>query len=141
MRPPIAVVIAETLEAATEGAALLLGHNTGAAGARGSRCRRKFRAPPLASASSELRRGDVEAESRPASRRIDATYETPTQYHQRHGASRHSWRRGTAMRCPIDYAEPGPRHGPGTDRGAVRLSPERSTFAAPFWEAASAPRA
>src|ERR1700722_16139204 len=58
---PIAVVIAETLEAAAEGGAL----------------------PPAVGIGnpSEMRRGDVEAGLAAASTRIDATYETPAQYH------------------------------------------------------------
>ena len=55
----------------------------GAAGPRRSRWRRKLSCrPPSASAiRREMRRGDVEAGLAAASKRIDATYETPTQYH------------------------------------------------------------
>jgi xanthine dehydrogenase YagR molybdenum-binding subunit len=79
---PIAVVIAETLEAATEGAALLsprydvlparIGLDSG-----------EIFVPPVVGVGnpSEMRRGDVEAGLAAASKRIDATYETPAQYH------------------------------------------------------------
>ncbi len=79
---PIAVVIAETLEAATEGAGLLaprydvLPARVGLDGAE------SFVPPAVGIGNpSEMRRGDVEAGLAAASKRIDATYETPTQYH------------------------------------------------------------
>ena len=79
---PIAVVVAETLEAATEGAALLAPRyevepaRIGLEPANAS-CRRR-------SASARRRRSST-ATSRPdlpaAAKRIEATYETPAQYH------------------------------------------------------------
>ena len=79
---PIAVVIAETLEAATEGAALLapryetLPARIGLDGG-------EFFVPPAVGVGNpaEMRRGDVRAGLTAASKHIDATYETPTQYH------------------------------------------------------------
>jgi xanthine dehydrogenase YagR molybdenum-binding subunit len=79
---PIAVVIAGTLEAATEGAALLAPRYE----------TEPVRADLDASGSfipltvgvgnpAEAHRGDVQAGLAQASRRIDATYETPAQYH------------------------------------------------------------
>jgi len=79
---PIAVVIAETFEAATEGAALLapqydvdtprLDINTGEA----------FVPDAVGpGAPSEAHVGDVEAGLAAASRRLEATYDTPAQYH------------------------------------------------------------
>jgi xanthine dehydrogenase YagR molybdenum-binding subunit len=78
---PIAVVIAETLEAATEGAALLAPRyearpsSTGLDG--------ESYAPPAVGVGSpaEMRRGDVEAGLAKARTRIEAVYETPPQYH------------------------------------------------------------
>jgi xanthine dehydrogenase YagR molybdenum-binding subunit len=78
----IAVVIAETLEAATEGAALLSPqyHSEPArVGLDGS----ASYAPPVVGIGNpaEVRHGDVEAALAGASNRIEATYETPAQYH------------------------------------------------------------
>lgn len=79
---PVAVVIAETLEAATEGAALLAPRyeaepvevTLDAAGAF---------VPEVVGvgAPGEQHHGDVEEGLAAASRRIEATYETPTQFH------------------------------------------------------------
>ena len=79
---PIAVVIAETLEAATEGAALLSPQYDMLPARVGLDAGGSF--VPLAVGignPSKMQRGDVEAGLAAASRRIDATYETPTQYH------------------------------------------------------------
>ncbi len=79
---PVAVVIAETLEAATEGALLLSPRfeaETPAIGLDG--------APPFTPAAvgvgnpASEKHGDVEAGLRTASRTMEATYETPAQYH------------------------------------------------------------
>jgi xanthine dehydrogenase YagR molybdenum-binding subunit len=79
---PIAVVIAETLEAATEGAALLSPQYQAQPARVGLDGGESF-APPAVGVGkpAELRRGDVEAGLATASSRIEATYETPTQYH------------------------------------------------------------
>ncbi len=78
----IAVVIAETLEAATEGAALLSPRYEVQPARIGLDASESF-APAAVGVGnpSEMRRGDVEAGLVAASRRIDATYETPIQYH------------------------------------------------------------
>ena len=78
----IAVVIAETLEAATEGAALLSPRYEVLPARVGLDGGESF-APPAVGVGnpSEMRRGDVEAGLAAAPKRIDATYETPTQYH------------------------------------------------------------
>ena len=79
---PIAVVIAETLEAATEGAALLSPRYDVLPARVGLDAGESFVPPAVGIGNpSEMRRGDVEAGLATASRRIDATYETPTQYH------------------------------------------------------------
>src|ERR1700726_4662560 len=79
---PIAVVIAETLEAATEGAALLSPQYELLPARVGLDAGESFVPPAVRIGSpSATRRGDVEAGLAAAARRIEATYETPTQYH------------------------------------------------------------
>jgi xanthine dehydrogenase YagR molybdenum-binding subunit len=79
---PIAVVIAETLEAATEGAALLSPRYDTLPARTGLDAGESFVPPGVGVGNpSEVRRGDVEAGLSAASKRIDATYETPAQYH------------------------------------------------------------
>ena len=79
---PIAVVIAETLEAATEGAALLSPRYDVLPARIGLDSGEAFVPPAVGVGNpAEMRRGDVEAGLSVASKRIDATYETPTQYH------------------------------------------------------------
>ncbi|MGZ3329323.1 MAG: xanthine dehydrogenase family protein molybdopterin-binding subunit, partial [Xanthobacteraceae bacterium] len=79
---PIAVVIAETLEAATEGAALLAPRYEALPARIGLDAGDPFVPPAVGVGNpSEMRRGDVRAGLMAASKRIDATYETPTQYH------------------------------------------------------------
>jgi len=78
----IAVVIAETLEAATEGAALLAPQYDLLPARVGLDSNESFVPPAVGIGHpSEIRRGDVEAGLAAAVRRIDATYETPAQYH------------------------------------------------------------
>jgi xanthine dehydrogenase YagR molybdenum-binding subunit len=78
----IAVVIAETLEAATEGAALLAPRYETLPARIGLDAGESF-VPPVVGIGnpSEMRHGDVEAGLAAASTRIEATYETATQYH------------------------------------------------------------
>jgi xanthine dehydrogenase YagR molybdenum-binding subunit len=78
----IAVVVAETLEAATEGAALLSPRYEVLPARVGLDAGTSF-VPPAVGVGNPtvMRRGDVEAGLAAASKRIDATYETPTQYH------------------------------------------------------------
>src|SRR5882672_9926283 len=79
---PIAVVIAETLEAATEGAALLSPQYQALPARIGLDAGESFVPPAVGIGNpSEIRRGDVEAGLAVASKRIEATYETPPQYH------------------------------------------------------------
>jgi xanthine dehydrogenase YagR molybdenum-binding subunit len=79
---PIAVVIAETLEAATEGAVLLSPRYEAQPARVGLDAGESF-APSAVGIGNpaKLQRGHVESALATASRRIDATYETPTQYH------------------------------------------------------------
>ena len=79
---PIAVAIAETLEAATE-AALLLAPRYQAEPARVGLDAGEIFVPPVVGPGfpAEAAHGDVAAGLAAAARRIDATYETPAQYH------------------------------------------------------------
>jgi xanthine dehydrogenase YagR molybdenum-binding subunit len=79
---PIAVVIAKTLEAATEGAALLSPRYDIDPARVGLDAAESFVPPAVGPGSpSEAHRGDIEAGFAAASNRIEATYETPSQYH------------------------------------------------------------
>jgi xanthine dehydrogenase YagR molybdenum-binding subunit len=79
---PIAVVIAETLEAATEGAALLAPHYEIDPAATGLDDGDSFVPQAVGVGSPALEElGDVAAGLAAATRRIEATYETPAQYH------------------------------------------------------------
>ena len=79
---PIAVVIAKTLESATEGAALLAPRYQALPARVGLDADKSFVPPAVGVGNpSEMHRGDVQAGLAAASKRIDATYETPAQYH------------------------------------------------------------
>ena len=79
---PIAVVIAKTLEAATEGAALLAPRYEALAPRVGLDGDKSFVPPAVGVGNpSAMHRGDVTAGLAAASKRIDATYETSAQYH------------------------------------------------------------
>jgi xanthine dehydrogenase YagR molybdenum-binding subunit len=79
---PIAVVIAETLEAATEGAALLSPRYDTEPARIGLDATESFVPPGVGIGNpSAVHRGDVEAGLAAASHQIEATYETAPQYH------------------------------------------------------------
>ena len=79
---PIAVVVAETLEAATEGAALLSPRYDSEPARIGLDAAESFVPPGVGVGNpAEMHRGDVEAGLAAASKRIAATYETAPQYH------------------------------------------------------------
>jgi xanthine dehydrogenase YagR molybdenum-binding subunit len=79
---PIAIVIAETLEAATEGAALLAPRYESEPARVGLDATESFVPPDVGVGSpSQVRRGDVEAGLASATKKIAATYETAAQYH------------------------------------------------------------
>jgi xanthine dehydrogenase YagR molybdenum-binding subunit len=79
---PIAVVIAKTLEAATEGAALLAPQYETLPARVGLDADESFVPAAVGVGNpSEMHRGDVKAGLAAASKRIDATYETSAQYH------------------------------------------------------------
>jgi xanthine dehydrogenase YagR molybdenum-binding subunit len=78
----IAVVIAETLEAATEGAALLAPKYETQPARVGLDGNESFIPPAVGlGMPPEVRFGDLEAGLAAASKQIEATYETPIQYH------------------------------------------------------------
>ncbi len=79
---PIAVVVAETLEAATEGAALLAPRYEIEPARVGLDATESFVPPAVGPGfPAEVHRGDVEAELAAATKTITATYETAAQYH------------------------------------------------------------
>src|SRR5207237_8903199 len=79
---PIAVVIAQTLEAATEGAALLSPRYETEPARIGLDAAESFVPPAVGVGNpSEMRRGDVAAGLAAASKLTEAIYETPAQYH------------------------------------------------------------
>jgi xanthine dehydrogenase YagR molybdenum-binding subunit len=79
---PIAVVIAETLEAATEGAALLSPRYEREPARVGLDAAESFVPPTVgAGTPAAASHGDVETGLAAASKRVEATYETPAQYH------------------------------------------------------------
>ena len=79
---PIAVVVAETLEAATEGASLLSPRYETEPARVGLDGSESFIPPGVGVGNPpEAHKGDVEAGLVAASIRIEATYETPSQYH------------------------------------------------------------
>jgi xanthine dehydrogenase YagR molybdenum-binding subunit len=79
---PIAVVIAQTLEAATEGAALLSPRYDTAPARIGLDAAETFVPPSVGVGNpAEAHHGDVEAGLAAAAKRIEATYETAPQYH------------------------------------------------------------
>src|SRR5579864_7919258 len=79
---PVAVVIAESLEAATEGAALLAPQYEAEPARVGLDASESFVPPGVGIGNpAVMQKGDVEPGLKRASKRIEATYETPTQYH------------------------------------------------------------
>jgi xanthine dehydrogenase YagR molybdenum-binding subunit len=79
---PIAVVIAKTLEAATEGVALLAPRYEAQPARVGLDAGDSFVPPTVGMGQpAEVRHGDVDAALATAAVKIDATYETPAQYH------------------------------------------------------------
>ena len=79
---PIAVVIAETLEAATEGAALLSPRYEAETARTGLDGNESFVPPGVGIGHpAVVTHGDVEGALAKATQRIEATYETPAQYH------------------------------------------------------------
>ena len=79
---PVAVVVAETLEAATEGAALLAPRYEAEPARIGLDAAETYIPPVVGAGNATAKaRGDVAAGLDAAARRVEATYETPAQYH------------------------------------------------------------
>jgi xanthine dehydrogenase YagR molybdenum-binding subunit len=129
---PIAVVIAETLEAATEGAALLSPRYETLPARVGLDAGESFVPSAVGVGNpSEIKRGDVEAGLAVASKRIDATYETSTQYHN--AMEPHAivvtW---LGDMLSIDTPSQGLAMAQGRIAGLFGISPEKIYIRSPF---------
>ena len=128
----IAVVIAETLEAATEGAALLSPRYEVQPARIGLDAGESFVPAAVGVGNpSEIRRGDVEAGLAAASQRIDATYETPIQYHNamEPHAIVAAWDGDTLS---IDTPSQGMAMAQGRIAGLFGIAPEKIHIRSPF---------
>jgi xanthine dehydrogenase YagR molybdenum-binding subunit len=129
---PIAVVIAETLEAATEGAALLSPQYEAQPARVGLDADESF-VPPVVGVGNPavIQRGDVEAGLAKASKHIDATYETPAQYHNamEPHAIVAAWDGDTLS---IDTPSQGLIMAQGRIAGLFGISPEKIHIRSPF---------
>ncbi|HWE79890.1 MAG TPA: xanthine dehydrogenase family protein molybdopterin-binding subunit, partial [Pseudolabrys sp.] len=129
---PIAVVIAETLEAATEGAALLSPRYEALPARVGLDAVESFVPPAVGVGNpANMQRGDVAAGLATASRRIEATYETPAQYHNamEPHAIVAAWD-GDAL--SIDTPSQGLAIAQGRIAGLFGISPEKVHIRSPF---------
>jgi xanthine dehydrogenase YagR molybdenum-binding subunit len=129
---PIAVVIAETLEAATEGAALLSPQYEVLPARVGLDGGERFVPPAVGIGNpAAIERGDVEAGLACASKRIEATYETPAQYHN--AMEPHAivavWDGDTLS---IDTPSQGLAMAQGRIAGLFGISPEKIHIRSPF---------
>jgi xanthine dehydrogenase YagR molybdenum-binding subunit len=129
---PIAVVIAETLEAATEGAALLAPRYEALAPRVGLDGDDSF-VPQVVGPghTAVVRHGDVEAGLEAAAHRIDATYETPRQYHNamEPHAIVAAWDGDTLT---IDTPSQGLAWAQGRIAGLFGIAPEKIHIRSPF---------
>jgi xanthine dehydrogenase YagR molybdenum-binding subunit len=128
----IAVVIAETLEAATEGAALLAPRYDVLPARVGLDAGESFVPPAVGIGNpAEIRRGDVEAGLAAASKRIEATYETSAQYHN--AMEPHAivvaW---DGDRLSIDTPSQGLAMAQGRIAGLFGISPDQIHIRSPF---------
>src|SRR6202521_880454 len=128
----IAVVIAETLEAATEGAALLAPKYDIEPARVGFDSNESFVPPAVGIGNpSVIQRGDVEAGLKAASKRIEATFETPAQYHN--AMEPHAivaeWDGDTLS---IDTPSQGLAMARGQIAGLFGISPDRIHIRSPF---------
>ena len=128
----IAVVIAETLEAATEGAVLLAPRYEALPARIGLDGNESF-VPPVVGLGHppEHRHGDVEAGLAAASHRIEATYETPMQYHNamEPHAIVAAWDGDTLS---VDTPSQGLAMAQGRIAGLFGISPEKIHIRSPF---------
>jgi xanthine dehydrogenase YagR molybdenum-binding subunit len=129
---PIAVAIGNTLEAATEGAFLLAPGYEAEPARTGLDSTESFVPAAVRLISPpEARVGDVEAGLAAAALRIDATYETPDQYHNamEPHAIVAAWEGDTLF---IDMATQGPVMTQGRIAGLFGLPPENVHISSPF---------
>jgi xanthine dehydrogenase YagR molybdenum-binding subunit len=129
---PIAVVIAETLEAATEGAALLSPRYE-AEPARATLDAAEAFTPPVVGIGNPavVAHGDVEAALASSAHTIDATYETPAQYHNpmEPHAIVAAWSGDTLS---IDTPSQGMAMAQGRLAGLFGISPDKIHIRSPF---------
>jgi xanthine dehydrogenase YagR molybdenum-binding subunit len=129
---PIAVVIAETLEAATEGAALLSPQYQSQSPRVGLDAGESFVPTAVGVGNpAKVQRGDVEVALATASQRIEETYETPAQYHN--AMEPHAivvtWDRDTLS---IDTPSQGLALAQERIAGLFGISPEKIHIRSPF---------
>ena len=129
---PIAVVIAETLEAATEGAALLSPHYE-AEPARATLDATDAFTPPAVGVGhpAVVAHGDIEGALANSALTIDASYETPPQYHNpmEPHAIVASWNGDTLS---IDTPSQGMAMAQGRIAGLFGISPDKIHIRSPF---------
>jgi xanthine dehydrogenase YagR molybdenum-binding subunit len=129
---PIAVVIAETLEAATEGATLLSPRYEIQPARVGLDAGDSFLPPAVGVGNpGRVERGDVEAGLATAAHRVEATYETPAQYHNpiEPHAIVAAWD-GDAL--SIDTPSQGMAMAQGRIAGLFGIAPEKIHIRSPF---------
>jgi xanthine dehydrogenase YagR molybdenum-binding subunit len=129
---PIAVVIAVTLEAATEAAALLAPKYETLPARIGLDAAESFVPAAVGVGNpAEMRRGDVEAGLALAAKRVEATYETPAQYHNpmEPHAIVASW---DGDKLSIDTPSQGLAMAQGRIAGLFGISPENIHIRSPF---------
>jgi xanthine dehydrogenase YagR molybdenum-binding subunit len=129
---PIAVVIAKTLEAATEGAALLSPRYEELPARVGLDGDESFVPAAVGVGNpSQMKRGDVEAGLAAAPKRVDAVYETPIQYHN--AMEPHAivvaWNGDTLS---IDTPSQGLAMAQGRIAGLFGISPDKIHIRSPF---------
>jgi xanthine dehydrogenase YagR molybdenum-binding subunit len=129
---PVAVVIAETLEAATEGAALLSPRYEVEPARADLDANASFVPPSVGVGNpAEARHGDVEAGLQAAAVRIEATYETPAQYHN--AMEPHAivavW---NGDKLSVDTPSQGLAMAQGRIAGLFGISPENIHIRSPF---------
>jgi xanthine dehydrogenase YagR molybdenum-binding subunit len=129
---PIAVVVAETLEAATAGAELLSPRYEIEPARVGLDASESFVPPTVGVGNpAQAHRGDVEAELKSANKRIAATYETAAQYHNpiEPHAIVAAWDGDTLS---IDTPSQGLAMAQGRLAGLFGISPENIHIRSPF---------
>jgi xanthine dehydrogenase YagR molybdenum-binding subunit len=129
---PIAVVIAKTLESATEGAALLAPRYEAQPARVGLDADESFVPPAVGVGNpSAMHRGDVKAGLAAASKRIDAVYETPAQYHNamEPHAIVAAW---NGERLSIDTPSQGLAMAQGRIAGLFGIAPDKIHIRSPY---------